>query len=217
MKHFPGVTVILVLVALSCGISCLSLTRPYKEIFSYQIIYDPPKTNGLPCKNVVVSIASFNVAPPFDKQKIMYSTGANQLSIYEYHTWVTNPGDMWSDLLIRDMIASDFYKAVVDLNSSIVPQYQLEGTIEQIYEKTEGEVWWSTLRLRGLFFSYDSNKHVLFQRVYLKEVRTTGYEPADIATAMGAAAKAISTELQQDINAAIAGHESGKTHDGRKE
>ena len=115
---------------------------------------------------------------------------------------------MLSDLLIRDMIASDFYGAVVDLKSSIVPQYQLEGVVEQIYERTDGDVWWSVLRLRGLFFAYDDvGKHVLFQKVYRKEVQTAGHEPADIVAAMGEAAKAISAEVQQDINAAIATYE----------
>ncbi|RJO66044.1 MAG: hypothetical protein C4523_14105 [Myxococcales bacterium] len=217
MKHFPVVAAVIVLATLLYAISCISLTRPYKEIFNYQIAYDPPETKGLPYKNVVVRVAAFSVAPPFDKQKIMYSTGPNLLAVYEYHTWVTNPGDMLSDLLIRDMIVSDFYEAVVDPRSSMVPQYELEGVIEQIYEKTDGEIWWSVLKLRGLFFAYDGGKHVLFQRVYLKEVQTAGRELTDIVAAMGEAAQAISVELQPDVNAAVAKYESEKILAGRKE
>jgi ABC-type uncharacterized transport system auxiliary subunit len=213
MKHFPSVAAVLVLSIFLCGISCVSLTRPYKEIFNYQIVYDPPEAQGLPYKNVVVRVTPFNIAPSFDKQKIVYSTGTNRLAVYEYHTWITNPGDMLSDLLIRDMIASGFYEAVVGLKSSIVPQYELEGVIEQIYEKTTGDEWWSVLRLRALFFAYDNGKHVLFQRVYRKEVQTVGHELEDIVAAMGDAAKAISAELQLDANAAITCYENEKTQD----
>jgi len=93
------------------GLSCVNLTRPYKEIFSYQIVYDPPEAKGLPFNKVVVRVAAFSVAPSFDKQKIVYSTGANQLSIYEYHSWVTDPGEMLSDLLVLDLDLN----ALVDL------------------------------------------------------------------------------------------------------
>lgn len=210
MKYFPCTAPLLLLgILLSCS-SCISLTRPYKEIFSYQIVYDPPEVKGLPFPNVVVRIVAFSVAPSFDKQKIVYSTGANQLSVYEYHTWVTNPGEMLSDLLIRDLIASGNYQAVVDLKSSINPHYEVEGVLERIYEKTEGDIWWASLRLRALIFYYDKGKHVLLQRVYEKESKIVEHMPAGIVEAMGEAAKATSLSLQQDINAAIATHESEK-------
>jgi ABC-type uncharacterized transport system auxiliary subunit len=220
MKRVWAVGAVLVLATFLGGVACISVTRPYKEVFDYQIVYDAPApATGLPFKNVVVRIAPFSVAPAFDKRKIMYSTGANRFAVYQYHSWISSPGDMLTDLLIRDMIASGCYEAVIDLRGSIVPQYQLEGVVEQIYEKTEGDVWWSTLRLRGLFFAYgaDGGKQVLFQRVYQKEVRTAGHEPGDIVAAMGEAAKAISIEVQRDVNAAVATYEGQKPPDKPKE
>jgi ABC-type uncharacterized transport system auxiliary subunit len=219
MKRFVAIAAVLVLAALLGGVSCISVTRPYKEVFNYQIVYDPPAATGLPFKNVVVRVAAFSVAPAFDKQKIMYSTGPNRFAVYQYHSWITSPGDMLTDLLLRDMIASDFYEAAIDIRGTVVPQYQLEGVVEQIYEKTEGDAWWSTLRLRGLFFAYDADggKKVLFQRVYQKEIQTAGHEPGDIVAAMGEAAKAISIEVQRDVNAAIATYESQRPPDKPKE
>ena len=201
------IAIALTLVLLAAGASCIKLTRPYKEISYYQIQYDSPKAEGMPHGDVVVRIPSFDVSPSFDRLKIMYSTSALSLKTYEYNHWITNIGEMLSDLLIRDMVASGLYKAVIDMKSSIVPQYEAEGTVEKVYERDDGSDWYSVLQLRCIFFAYNSGKYVLFQRVYRQEVKTAGHEPADIVAALSDAEKNISASVQKDMNEAITNYE----------
>ena len=99
------------------------------------------------------------------------------------------------------------YQAVIDLRSSVFPQYELEGIVEKIFEKDEGDVWYSVLSLRCVFFAYRPAKHVIFQRVYTESVRTEGRDPRAVVASMSDAAKMISRRIQQDVNDAVTQYE----------
>jgi ABC-type uncharacterized transport system auxiliary subunit len=190
--------------------SCFNITRPYKEVSFYQIEYDAPKIEGNPYKDVVVRLSELAVAPSYQSQKILFSTGSMKRKMYDYHMWVINPGDMLSDLLTRDMVAAGLYQAVVDNRSSLIPQYELEGIIEQIYEKDDGSSWSSVLTIRFIFFAYRGGKQILFQRVYSEDVKTGGKQPQDVVLAMSEASRRISAKVQADVNAAIGESEAQK-------
>lgn len=204
--------VILIAIAFALGglAACFSITRPHKEVYFYQLDYEPPKADLTAQKSVVVRLAGFDTAPSYQSQKIIYATGNMKRKFYDYHLWTVNPGDMLSDLILRDMVVAGTYQAVVDMKSSIVPQYELEGIIEQIFEKDEGGAWFSDLTIRCVFFSYHSGKHVLFQRVYSESVNTGGKQPSDVVRAMSEAARRISLRIQKDINDSVVAYEKQK-------
>jgi ABC-type uncharacterized transport system auxiliary subunit len=206
----------LLLATVLCAAACFNITRQHKEVYYYQIEYQAPAVGGTPFKDVVVRLASFTVAPSYQSQNILYSTGPNKRKAYDYHLWVVNPGDMLTEAFHRDMAESNLYKAVVDSRSSVVPQYEVEGIIEQIFEKDDGKNWYSVLSMRCVFFAYSGGKYVLFQRVYEEGVKTDGKYPVDVVGAMSKAASKISTRLQKDINEHVAAYEASKAKEAEQ-
>ncbi|MCZ7586454.1 MAG: ABC-type transport auxiliary lipoprotein family protein [Deltaproteobacteria bacterium] len=196
MKRAVLTTVVLA-VTLSAG-GCFNIQREHKEVFYYQLEYDPPRLDVSPHKDVVVRVSNFNVAPSYQSQKILYSTSTLKRKMYDYHLWVVNPGDMLTDLIMRDLISSGVYQAVVDMRSSVNPNYELEGIVERIYEKDHEDTWNSVLYLRCVFFSYHGGKHVLFQKEYQEAVPAATRDPNAVVAAMSEAARRVSRRVQVD-------------------
>ncbi len=196
--------------------SCIDFTRPYKEVFYYHVNYDPPTPEGTPITGITVRLGSFNAASSFQSLKIIYSTSTYKRKTYEYHQWLTTPSDMIAELLQRDMAASNLYGAVVSIRSSLPPHYELEGTIEEIMEKDEGETWFSVISVRCAAFAFPEKigkKHVLYQKAYKESVQTQKKNPAAVVAAMSDAMKKISIRIQEDLNKAIVKYEASKKDD----
>ncbi len=212
MRNFPATVSLaaaLALAAFSAG--CFNVTRDYQEKFYYQLEYNPPAVSGPTLDDVVVRVGSFQVAPSYQSQKILYSTSKRKRKPYEYHLWIVNPGDMIADLLVRDMIDGKQYRAVVDVRSSINPDYEIEGIIDEIYEKDDNDTWFSVLQMRVILMAHQGGKKtVLFQRNYRETHPVETHTPESVVTAMSAATKILSSKIQADVNAAVADHEAKK-------
>ena len=194
-------------------VSCVNFTREYKEVYYYHVDYAPPAIEGTPVKDITVRLGSFNAASSFQSLKIIYSTSKYRRKTYEYHHWLVSPSDMISELLHRDMAASKLYGAVVTVRSSLPPQYELEGTIEEIMERDEGDVWFSVISMRCAAFAFPEKigkKKVLYQKAYKESIRTEKNSPGAVVAAMSEAMEKISVKIQKDLNAAIAAHEASK-------
>lgn len=189
---------------------CVNFSRPYQEVFYYHVDYSPPPVAGMRQEGMIVRLGSFNAAPSYQSLKIVYSTSTHRRKSYDYHHWVVSPSDMLAELLERDMTASGLYSAVVSIRSSLAPHYELEGTIEEIYEKDEGEAWYAVLSVRCAAFAYPESfgkKQILYQKVYRSSVRTVNKTPEGVVRAMSDAVKDLSRRIQEDLNAAIVEHE----------
>jgi ABC-type uncharacterized transport system auxiliary subunit len=197
------------LAALAAG--CFNIQRDYQDKFYYQMEYTAPQIGGESFPGVVVRMGGFQVAPSYQSQKIIYSTSVLKRKAYEYHLWIVNPGDMFGDLLVRDMIDSARYAAVVDVRSSVNPQYEIEGIIEEIYEKDEQDTWQSVLQVRVIFMAVEGmKKRVLFQKVYREGEPTGSHTPEAVVSAMSRAAQNISSRVQKDVQAAVGVNEAKK-------
>ncbi|MCB9475757.1 MAG: membrane integrity-associated transporter subunit PqiC [Deltaproteobacteria bacterium] len=195
---------------------CFNFSRDYEELYYYQVDYtSPPVTDAVPQKDVIVRVGTFAVAPAYQGQQIVYSTSALRRKRYDYHLWVVNPGDMLGDLFARDMVGAGTYKGVITTYSSLNPDYELEGVVDEIYEKDEGEEWYAVLSVRCVFFAYSNRaKHILFQRTFKETVRAKEHSPVSIAYAMSEAAQKISARLQYAINVAVSKQEELKRMEG---
>ncbi len=193
--------------------SCFNFSRPHKEVYYYHVNYEAPEYNGTPVQNVIVRLGAFNAASSFQSLKIVYSTSSYRRKTYDYHHWLVTPADMVSELLQRDIASSKLYSAVVSVRSSLAPQYEIEGTIEEIMEKDDGETWFSVITLRCAAFALPEKfgkKHVLFQKAYKESVPTEKKSPGGVVAAMSQAMKNISLRIQKDLNKAILEHEASK-------
>lgn len=66
--------------------------------------------------------------------RIVYSSGAEQMGTYEYQRWTEPPAEMISEVLLRELRASGRYREVYSRRSSSRPDYVLRG---QLYDFKE--------------------------------------------------------------------------------
>ncbi|HEY2351273.1 MAG TPA: ABC-type transport auxiliary lipoprotein family protein [Candidatus Acidoferrum sp.] len=82
---------------------------------------------------------SLTVVPLFSstlyrEDRIVYSTGPEQMGVYEYHRWTEPPTEMIHEVVLRELRASGRYRAVFSRRSSGRADYLLRG---QLYDFKE--------------------------------------------------------------------------------
>jgi ABC-type uncharacterized transport system auxiliary subunit len=70
----------------------------------------------------------------YREDRIVYSSGAEQMGTYEYQRWTEPPAEMISEVLLRELRASGRYREVYSRRSSSRSDYVLRG---QLYDFKE--------------------------------------------------------------------------------
>ena len=182
--------------------SCVSLSKPSPTIVQYTLHYDPPSNTKGKTLAVVLKVERFYVAPEFNTYQMVYGEGAFKRNVYHYHQWRSNPGDLVTYALIRDLRNSGSFAAVLPRESPIPPTHILEGMVDQFYEK-DGSMTCDavlsmsiTLLVQG---EPDITKRILLQKSYQET------EPCDrrnldaLAKAMSHAMRRVSGKIIKDL------------------
>ena len=188
---------------------CFHLSQPSPDIREYHLDYPSPTVAG---ERVLVTlrIAPLGVAAMYDRQAIAYSDGPYSGGTYYYARWSTNPSAMITDLLARDFVASQLYRAVQQGPPTVPNDYQLGGEIEQIAERTGTAGCTAQLRLRALLVRVRATATpVVSQTVYAAEEPCACNDARALAQAMSQAMARISEQLQQAVYNAIAKDRAG--------
>ncbi len=194
-----GVIAILVLVS-----GCVRLSQPAPEIRAYRLDYAPPAVagNALP---VTVRVLPFNVAAIYDREPMAYRDDAYTTGVDFYNRWSTNPGHMVADLLARDFASSGLYGAVQQAPSLLPSDYLLNGEIEEIEERARGASCDAHLRLRILLVrTRGTGDPVMLRSAYAADEPCVCADSLALAGAMSRSLERVSTQLQQEVYAAIA-------------
>lgn len=70
----------------------------------------------------------------YREDRIVYSTGEEQMGTYEYHRWVEPPTEMIQEVLLRELRASGRYKAVYGERSSVNGDFLIRGRLYEFKE-----------------------------------------------------------------------------------
>lgn len=70
----------------------------------------------------------------YREDRIVYSTGGEQMGTYEYHRWVEPPTEMIQEVLLRELRASGRYKAVYAERSSVNGDFLIRGRLYEFKE-----------------------------------------------------------------------------------
>ncbi len=162
-RGIAGFAIGLVTVMAGCGAA-----RPSK----YYVI-EPPGVSpvqsaaGSSPLPVVLLVGGLTASHLYRDDRIVYSTGANQLGTYQYERWAEPPTEMLEAVLVRMLRASGRFASVQTLRSSARGDYILRGRLQdfeeisgsplgarvafelELYELKSGTVVWSQ------FYSHD--------------------------------------------------------------
>ena len=125
--------------------SCVNVKQPRSKIDFFTLEYDPPRIDGLRPLPYVVRLVGFNVAPAYDSNRIIYRDQSFKRNSYFYYKWQTNPGDLITHLLGRDMRHSGLFLAVLPSDSKLQSTHLLECIVDEFFEWDMDESWKAVL------------------------------------------------------------------------
>lgn len=182
--------------------SCMSLSKPSPTITQYTLQYDPPsKTQGkaLP---VVLKVERFGVAPEFNTYQMVYGKGPFERNVYHYHQWRSNPGDLVTYALMRDLRNSGSFAGVLPRESPMPATHVLEGMVDQFFEN-DGSVACDAVLAMSITLMVerepDITKRILLQKSYQEREPCYRRNPVDLVKAMSHAMERISKRIIRDL------------------
>ena len=203
MKMQKLIFVVFILTGSLCG--CSLKNPPLQAISYYTLNYEKPVFNAKSPLPVALTIEKFKTAPPYNTRRIIYSTNEFSQNKYYYHQWMSPPDEMVSSLLTRDLIASDYFEAVLR-SGDIILRHQLFGFIEQFYEKDTDNQWYAVLSMTITLINKnekDAKSQFCLQKNYKKTSPLDKKNPKSLARAMSQALSEISSLMIADIYQAL--------------
>jgi ABC-type uncharacterized transport system auxiliary subunit len=182
---------------------CVNLKQPSYKIDYFALEYEPlPVANLKPLPHVL-KVTRFRAAPVYNTTQMIYRNGPFRREAYTYHKWRTNPGDLVSSLLERDIQRSGLFKAVISHESRLSASYVLEGSVDEFLESdTEGALQ-AILTVSTTLVAArerDITKSVLFQKAFHAAMPCEEKSPKAFAEAMSQAMAQVSQDIIRSLH-----------------
>lgn len=172
-----------------------------QPIAYYTLDYEKPDIEPLPKLPITLSIEKFRTAAPYNSNRIVYSKNQYSQNNYFYHQWIASPDEMITNLLARDLTASNRFQAVVYSNDPLT-SHLLRGTIDELYEQDTDNQWNAVISLSIILINKnatDTNKQFIFQKNYKKIYPLDQKNPKGLTRALSLAISEISSLIIADI------------------
>jgi len=189
--------------------ACLNLKQPSNTIEYYTLEYDPFFMGHRQPLSCVIKVNSFSVSPIYNTNRIIYRDSSFKREAYVYHKWRTNPGEIVTYFLRRDMKQSNLFKAVLSRNSRLPSSYMLEGMVDEFLEMNREDGWEALLSVSITFMEEnepDISKKILLQKSYSTRKPCMHKNPQALAQAMSLAMADISKRIIKDIYELLQDH-----------
>lgn len=210
MKRFCGRPLFFCpLVALLSG--CFSLLPAAPVPKDYRLEYDPPSVQHPPIP-VVLRLSPVRVAAVYDREPFAYSTAPFRIAYRYYHRWATAPGQMLTDLFVRDFTTSGLYRAVQQGPSVLVADYQLDLRVERFEEQVASSGCHAVIVVHANLQSLRPRvaNPVRLQQLYEEREPVQCGNAEDFARGTSRAVRRLSERLQLDVVEAITRSENEK-------
>ena len=185
---------------------CMKAKHPGRQIEYYTLEYEPPPATDLEPLPHVVRIERFGVAPTYNTSRIIYREGSFRREAYVYKRWRSNPGDLVTYFLHRDIKRSGLFRAVLPQDSRFPSSYVIEGSVDEFFEWDTASVWTAVLTLSITLMAEnepDISKRILLQKTYQSRETCQAKNPAALAEAMSRAMARASGEIIADLHARV--------------
>jgi ABC-type uncharacterized transport system auxiliary subunit len=90
-------------------------------------------------------IRDLEIAPAYDKDKMVYRFSPYQFQYYNYMLWAVKPNKMVSELIVRHLENAGLFDVVTRDYGESRPEYELTGVLEAIEELDSGDEWFAHL------------------------------------------------------------------------
>lgn len=182
---------------------CINLKQPHYDISFYTLEYPPVRTGDLGDLPVVLKVAPFGVAPAYDTHRIVFRKAPFRRDTYPYHRWRSDPGDLVSDRLRRDLATGALFAAVITSDNNLPADYRLTGTVDEFLEWGENKKREAVLSISITLSGEDPSameRVVLLHRAYRANRPIEGTDPPSLVKAMSQAMAELSLQVMTDVH-----------------
>lgn len=191
------------LLAALCAAGCAVFKSP-PETRTFRIAYPPPAASTAPPLPAVVRVLPFGVAAPYNREVFVFRNGPYDVGLDYYDRWIASPATMITDLVARDLAASQSVRAVLQSPSALPSDYELSAQIETFEERDEDDACTAYLRMRALLVrSAREGRSVAMQQSFVAEEPCRRGDVDSYVAAMSRAAERTSTDIRTALLDAI--------------
>lgn len=200
--NYSSIAVIFGLIVLACGCSLKA-----REAVRYHALdYSPPaKESGAPI-HATLMVYRFLLDSSVDIYSLEVSQSKGGEESMLFHRWKDNPGDMITELVLRDIQSAGLFEKVVDQASNARYRYALEGTIRRLQGFTRDGKIIAAIEAEATLTDFDApprGQKAIVKQSYKIE-KTSKDSTADaVVQALNSAAQEFSAKLREDIRAAM--------------
>ncbi len=180
--------------------------KPAYSVKHYVLEYPSPKMEGIQRFNELLKVERFSVSPTFNSTAMVYRENPFGRDAYHYERWRVNPGDMVTDLIVRDLRNSGLFRAIFSYHGGEETRFLLEGQVEEFLELEEKDSWKATLGVHITFLDLTKKERAekaVFQRSYRFVELFAEKTPEGLAGGMSKAMERFSRQLIQDLEQAM--------------
>lgn len=193
MTRFTRLTItgFVLLTALTCG--CSSVPDYTYFTMAYTLLQAEGDTDQPLAESL--RIRDLEIAPAYDKDKMVYRFSPYQFQYYNYMLWAVKPNKMVTELIVRHLEHSGLFEVVSRDYGDARPQFELTGTLEAIEELDSGSEWYAHLAFSLRVSRFRDERVVWSHRVDAKK-RVYNKAPVYVA-------KALSELMEAEMNKVV--------------
>ncbi len=87
---------------------------------------------------VTILVTPFQTSHLYREDRIVYSSGREEMGLYQYERWTEPPSEMLHEIIVRQLRSSGRYKEVYSLRSSARGEFILRGHLYDMKEIATG-------------------------------------------------------------------------------
>ncbi|MFH1112324.1 MAG: ABC-type transport auxiliary lipoprotein family protein [Pseudomonadota bacterium] len=178
-----------------------------ENVVSRHIIdYPTPKRHSESPIPDTIMVYRFLLADTVDTRHLIVTSTDEEDRKVTMQQWESDPSDMVTELVQRDLEASRLFKKTVDQWSSAGYRYALEGTIKKLEGVVKNGKASAVLNVDAALIDFESplgaRKNILAKN-YVIEVPSEDPKPVSIFRAVNMAVRKLSEQIRTDIAAAL--------------
>lgn len=198
IKHLLKSCFFGVLITLAVG--CGSLLPKSAPPVYYQLDYQPPPVSCRERFDKAVRVMQFLASSPYGRTEMVVLQPQGKVASSSGFQWVSSPGTLVSENLLRDLTQSHLFPQVVSANQPANVPLELSGHVFIFAWDRSSGFSRAVLKVEVSLVGTEKVRQVLFHRGYdLQSEPVTENTSAAFAGAMGEVMKSFSGKLQQDL------------------
>ncbi len=153
-----------------------------------------------------VKVRELGASSPYDQRGMVVIEKGQRVSHSGSYQWVSSPGKLIADSLLRDLNAGNLFPQVTGPNSAATTPLELTGHVFGFaWEKADAE-YRANLHLELSLIDTSAERKVILRKNYqLTSTPYTSNTPDNFARAMASVMSQVSKELQEDLCRQVAG------------